>query len=154
MSVDIVKGEALRVRFRQTAASDLGVYELDIAHQMHSGDVDLLCQKLVPHVEGHTHKFALHVKHVDTSELQPPSMKCMLDLCARVLAHEALSRRMRGCVVQGRVVDDVVTTARNLFLTFYDPRGGLECVDSDEAAQGYLKQLVDKRLARAARRAQ
>ena len=144
----IFRSDTLCVTQQSTEADGLDVLKCELSDTITLEVLNSMWCKIEDYACD-AHRFVVWIKHVDSDTLTPPSMMVMLDLCAKLITTDSISRKIRGCVVQGTVVDDVMRLARDTFVNLYNPRGGLECVCEDATARAYIDAVVKRRRCRA-----
>lgn len=122
---------------------------VDMTQMPSDNGIDALCTVLVTYSQNAPTRTLLHIRHVETENMQPPSMHSMLTIAGRLMENkELLERTLRGTIIQGTRIDDVVRMAYSLFKTIYKPERLFEIVDNDEACMEHVAALVQKRLKR------
>ena len=111
--------------------------------------IDALCTVLITYCQNASTRSILHIRHVETEHLNPPSMHSLLAIAGRLMEKKDLvARNVRGTIIQGTRIDEPVRVAHALFKTVYKPARMFEIVDSDEASEEITRALVQQRLKR------
>lgn len=109
--------------------------------------IDALCTVLVAYCQNAPTRSILHIRHVETEHLNPPSMHSLLAIAGRLMENkDVVARNLRGTIIQGTRIDEPVRVAHALFKTVYKPARLFEIVDSDEASKAHVVALVQQRM--------
>ena len=126
-----------------TSAPRLHLLRVDLTCVPTGDALDALVVDLSTFAQDHDERYVLHIRHVDSDTLQPPNLAELLALVGRLLDLKHLvDTKFRGTLVQGRHVDDVVRTAKNLFLGLYQPRRPFDIVASDAEAAAFVDAIL------------
>ena len=133
----------------ETKDDTLKRLRMDMTHLPAEDKIDALCTVIATYFEHVPHRVVLHIRHVETSDMQPPSMASMISIAGRLMQHrDVVDRALRATIIQGTRIDDPGRVAHALFNTVYNPATPFEVVDCDEECARHIENLVRKRLTR------
>lgn len=111
-------------------------------------DVEKISAILLAWAQNTTHRFAMHWKHSDriAHDVDPPDLRSLMTIVGTLLQNrDTLERRLVAVCMQGRVVDDLVTASKNLFLQLYQPKMRFDVVACDAEATAFLDEALARR---------
>ena len=133
----------------ETKDATLKRLRMDMTHLPADDKIDALCTVIATYFEHAPHRVVLHIRHVETSDMQPPSMASMISIAGRLMQHrDVVDRALRATIIQGTRIDDTVRVAHSLFKTVYNPATPFEVVDGEQECARHIDDLVRKRLTR------
>jgi hypothetical protein len=98
-------------------------------------------------------RLVFHVRHVETDRLDAPGLPQIVTLVGKLLeAREVVDAKVKGTVVEGNRIDDLVLGAKNLFLSLYQPKRAFDIVDTPRGASDFVDALVARERVKRARR--
>ena len=87
-------------------------------------------------------RVVLHIQHVNAGDLTPPDLPTMFMIIGKLMENKDLvDERILGTCVQTQALDDVARTARDLFLSVYNPRRPLAVVENTDDAMAFMRSL-------------
>ena len=110
-------------------------------------EIERLCAVLVGWFRGAEAPAVLHVEHTSgRGEVAPPDLPSILLVVSTLLEHrETVDRGLLGTCVQVTHLDDVARTARDVFLSLYQPQKPLAIVDAADDAARFRARCARKR---------
>tara|TARA_B110001450_G_scaffold207090_1_gene197375 strand:+ start:5431 stop:5682 length:252 start_codon:yes stop_codon:yes gene_type:complete len=80
-------------------------------------------------------------------------MQGMLSIVGKILElKDIVNTKLKGTIVQGTCIDDLVIMAKNMFLTIYQPKTPFDVVVTDEDVTKFMAKILEHELKKRARR--
>lgn len=84
-----------------------------------------------------------HIRHVETETLKPPDLNGMLTIVGRLMAlKDLVDTKLKGMIVQGRCIDELVRVTKNLFLSLYQPKKPFDIVASEDEVECFMRGIL------------
>ena len=107
-------------------------------------DLDALIMILGTFVQHCDGRIIVHARHVVSERLDPPNLQTLILIVGKLLElKDTIDLKLKGTIVQGNRIDDLVLMSKNMFLQLYKPRKPFDIVDSTEGAKLFITNIVD-----------
>lgn len=131
------------VNLVDTSEPRIRILRIDLESVPVDDDLDATLVMVSTFIKQYDGRLVLHLRHVETPELQPPDMKAMLSIVGGLMdMKEVIDTKLKGTVVQGTQVDDVARVAKNLFVHLYQPKRPFDLVASDAEVAAFLDPIL------------
>ena len=132
------------VRLAPTAEPRIHILHMDISEVPVGDDLEAIMLMVSTFIQHHEGRLVIHARHVETPELKPPDMQGMLSIVGKLMEFKDLvETKLKGTIVQGKCIDDLVLVTKNLFLSLYKPRKPFDIVASDKDVQHFLAGILE-----------
>lgn len=133
-----------------TSEVRIQILRMDISEVPTGDDMDAIMLMISTFIQHHEGRLVVHLRHVETPELKPPNIQDMLSIVGKLMElKDILETKLKGIIVQGKCIDDLVTVTKNIFLSLYKPKKPFDIVSSEKEVQhivaGILKHETEKR---------
>ena len=103
-------------------------------------DLDAIMLMISTFIQHHEGRLAVHVRHVESDKLNPPNMQGMLSIVGKLMEmKDIVDTKLKGTIVQGTRIDDIVIMAKNLFLSLYKPKKPFDIVVTDKEVNHHVR---------------
>ena len=120
-------------------------------------DLDAIILMISTFIQHHEGRLVIHARHVESDRLNPPNMQGMLSIVGKLMElKDLVDTKLKGTIVQGKCIDDLVIMTKNLFLSLYKPKKPFDIVVTDKEVKHFMSRILEheaeKRQRREARR--
>ena len=144
------------VSLAPTSEPRIHILGMDISEVPVGDDLDAIMLMISTFVENHEGRLVVHARHVESDKLNPPDLQGMLSIVGKLMElKDMVETKLKGTIVQGKCIDDLVIMTKNLFLSLYKPKKPFDIVASDKDVKhfldGILEHEAEKRLRKESR---
>lgn len=141
------------VNFVETSEPRIGILRMDFSEIPVGDEMDAVILIISAFIKHHEGRLVIHARHVNSSKLIPPNMQGMLSIVGKILElKDIVNTKLKGTIVQGTCIDDLVIMAKNMFLTIYQPKTPFDVVVTDEDVTKFMAKILEHELKKRARR--
>ena len=142
------------VSLAETSEPRIQILRMDVREVPVRDDLEAIVLMVSTFVQHHEGRLVIHMRHVETDNLNPPDMQGMLSIVGKLMElRETFDTKLKGAIVQGTCIDDVVLLAKNLFLGLYKPKKPFDIVASDAEVQTFMNGILAHEAEKRKRRA-
>lgn len=146
------------VSLAETSEPRIQIMRLDISEVPVGDDLEAVMLMISTFIQHHEGRLVIHARHVETPELKPPNMQGMLSIVGKLMElKDMVDTKLKGTIVQGTRIDDLVIMTKNLFLSLYKPKKPFDIVVTEKEVKhfmaGILEHEAEKRQRKEAARA-
>jgi hypothetical protein len=132
------------VSLAPTSEPRIQILRMDVSEMPVGDDLDAIILMISTFIQHHEGRLVIHVRHVDTDKLNPPDMQGMLSIVGKLMEmKDVVDTKLKGTIVQGTCIDDIVIMAKNLYLSLYKPKKPFDIVASDTDVQLFLNGILE-----------
>ena len=138
------------VSLAPTSEPRIQILRMDVSEVPVGDDLDAIMVMVSTFIQHHEGRLVIHARHVETPELKPPDLQGMLSIVGKLMElKDMVETKLKGTIVQGKCIDDLVLMTKNLFLSLYKPKKPFDIVASEKDVNkfmtGILKHEAEKR---------
>lgn len=132
------------VSLAETSEPRIQIMRLDISEVPVGDDLEAVMLMMSTFIQHHEGRLVVHARHVETPELKPPNMQGMLSIVGKLMEmKDTVDTKLKGTIVQGTRIDDLVIMAKNLFLSLYKPKKPFDIVVTDTEVQDFMAGILE-----------
>lgn len=132
------------VSLAETSEPRIKILRLDISEVPVGDDLEALMLMVSTFIQHHEGRLVIHGRHVETPELKPPNMQGMLSIVGKLMEiKDLVDTKLKGTIVQGKCIDDLVLVTKNLFLSLYKPSKPFDIVVTDKEVNHFMAGILD-----------
>lgn len=132
------------VSLTETSEPRIQILRMDISEVPVGDDLEAIMVMISTFIQHHEGRLVIHARHVETPELKPPNMQGMLSIVGKLMEmKDMVDTKLKGTIVQGTRIDDIVIMAKNLFLSLYKPKKPFDIVASEKDVQHFLDGILE-----------
>lgn len=132
------------VSLAPTSEPRIQILCMDISEVPVGDDLDAIMLMISTFIQHHEGRLVIHARHVETPELKPPDLQGMLSIVGKLMElKDMVETKLKGTIVQGKCIDDLVLLTKNLFLSLYKPKKPFDIVASEKDVQHFLTGILE-----------
>lgn len=132
------------VSLAPTSEPRIQILCMDISEVPVGDDLDAIMLMISTFIQHHEGRLVIHARHVETPELKPPDLQGMLSIVGKLMElKDMVETKLKGTIVQGKCIDDLVLITKNLFLSLYKPKKPFDIVASEKDVQHFLTAILE-----------
>lgn len=132
------------VSLAPTSEPRIHILGMDISEVPVGDDLEAIMLMISTFVENHKGRLVVHARHVESDKLNPPDLQGMLSIVGKLMElKDMVETKLKGTIVQGKCIDDLVIVAKNLFLSLYKPKKPFDIVASEKDVQHFLDGILE-----------
>tara|TARA_B110001452_G_C15235891_1_gene427891 strand:+ start:671 stop:1066 length:396 start_codon:yes stop_codon:yes gene_type:complete len=117
---------------------------MDISQTPVGDDLEAIMLMISTFIQHHEKRLVIHARHVETPELKPPDLQGMLSIVGKLMElKDSIEKKLKGTIVQGTRIDDLVILTKNVFLGLYKPNKPFDIVASEEEVQHFMTKILE-----------
>ena len=141
------------VSLAETSEPRIQILRMDISEVPAGDDLDAIMLMISTFVQHHEGRLVVHARHVETDKLNPPDLQGMLSIVGKLMElRDTIETKLKGTLVQGKCIDDLVIVTKNLFLSLYKPKKPFDIVASEKDVQHFLNGILEHEAAKRQRK--
>lgn len=127
-----------------TSEPRIHILRMDISEVPVRDDLEAIMTMVSTFIEHHEGRLVIHARHVESEKLNPPDLQGMLSIVGKLMElKDLVDTKLKGTIVQGKCIDDLVIVTKNLFLSLYKPKKPFDIVASDKEVQHFLTGILE-----------
>lgn len=127
-----------------TSESRIQILCMDISQTPVGDDLEAIMLMISTFIQHHEKRLVIHARHVETPELKPPDLQGMLSIVGKLMElKDSIEKKLKGTIVQGTRIDDLVILTKNVFLGLYKPNKPFDIVASEEEVQHFMTKILE-----------
>ena len=120
------------VSLADTSEPRIKLLRMDISEVPVGDDLDAVMLMVSTFITHHEGRLVVHARHVNSDALPPPNLQSMMSIVGKLMEMRSLvDTKLKGTLVQGKCVDDLVLVTKTLFLSLYKPKQPFDIVTSE-----------------------
>lgn len=132
------------VSLAETSEPRIQILRMDISEVPVGDDLEAFILMISTFIQNHEGRLVLHARHVASDKLNPPDLQGMLSIVGKLMElKDMVDTKLKGTIVQGRRIDDLVIMTKNIFLSLYKPKKPFDIVASEGDAQHFLAGILE-----------
>lgn len=132
------------VSLAPTSEPRIQILRMDVSEVPIGDDLDAIMTMVATFIQHHEGRLVIHARHVESDKLNPPDLQGMLSIVGKLMElKEMVETKLKGTIVQGKCIDDLVLMTKNLFLSLYKPKKPFDIVASDKEVQHFLARILE-----------
>lgn len=132
------------VSLAETSEPRIQILHMDVSEVPVGDDLEAIMLIVSTFVQHHEGRLVIHARHVESDKLNPPDLQGMLSIVGKLMElKDMVETKLKGTIVQGKCIDDLVLMAKNLFLSLYKPKKPFDIVASDNDVQHFLAGILE-----------
>ena len=132
------------VSLSPTSEPRIQILHMDISEVPVGDDLEAIMTMVATFIEHHEGRLVIHARHVESDKLNPPDLQGMLSIVGKLMElKDMVETKLKGTIVQGKCIDDLVIVTKNLFLSLYKPKNPFDIVASDKDVQHFLDGILE-----------
>jgi hypothetical protein len=117
---------------------------MDISEVPVGDDFEAIIAMVSTFIQHHEGRLVIHARHVESDKLNPPNLQGMLSIVGKLMElKDMVDTKLKGTIVQGKCIDDLVIMTKNLFLSLYKPKKPFDIVASEKDVQHFLTRILE-----------
>lgn len=132
------------VSLADTSEPRIHILRMDISEVPVGDDLEAIMVVISTFIEHHEGRLVIHARHVTTDKLNPPDLQGMLSIVGKLIElKDIVETKLKGTIVQGKCIDDLVLVTKNIFLSLYKPKKPFDIVAADNDVQRILTGILE-----------
>jgi len=132
------------VSLAETSEPRIQILRMDVSEVPAGDDLDAIMVMVSTFIQHHEGRLVVHARHVETDKLNPPDLQGMLSIVGKLMElKDMVETKLKGTIVQGKCIDDLVIVTKNLFLGLYKPKKPFDIVASEKDVQHFLTGILE-----------
>lgn len=132
------------VSLAPTPEPRIQILRMDISEVPVGDDLDAIMVMVSTFIQHHEGRLVIHARHVESDKLAPPDLQGMLSIVGKLMElKDMVETKLKGTIVQGKCIDDLVLMTKKLFLSLYKPKKPFDIVASEKDVQCFLTGILE-----------
>ena len=152
----VFKRAGFDVSLLDTSEPRIKIFRMDVSEVPVADELEAIMVMISTFLTNYEGRLVVHTRHVESESLSPPDLSGMLSIVGKLMElKDIVDTKLKGTIVQGKCIDDLVLMTKNVFLGLYKPRKPFDIVASDQDTEAFIGKILlhetEKRLRKTGR---